>query len=125
MKDEVDYAMLWYSVQMLGIALTDVELYDAAERSAPQSQQAEQGSPNKGKSKSMIILIHESLERLHAEIEDTRALRLDRSRAKAAIKQLSLRLRYQHSDSARNRAFQSGIRRRKTLDHFFTPKKGQ
>lgn len=125
MKDEVDYAMLWYSVQMLGIALTDVELYDAAERSAPQSQQAEQGSPNKGKSKSMIILIHESLEWLHAEIEDTRALRLDRSRAKAAIKQLSLRLRYQHSDSARNRAFQSGIRRRKTLDHFFTPKKGQ
>jgi hypothetical protein len=52
--------------------------------------------------------------------EDTRALHLDRSRVKAAIKQLSFRLRYQHSDFAHHAA---GKPRRRTLDHFFTPKK--
>ena len=36
--------------------------------------------------------------------EDTRALHLDRSRVKAAIKQLSFRLRYQHSDFAHHAA---------------------
>ncbi|KAF8630624.1 hypothetical protein AX15_002776 [Amanita polypyramis BW_CC] len=118
--DNTDYNALWQYVQILSIVLTDVELYNAAERRTSVAQE-QVGSPVRQKNKHRVTLIHESLERLHATIQDTRTLHLDRSRAKAAIKQLSLRLRYQHADLARDQKV--GIPRRKTLDQFFSPKK--
>ncbi|KAF8633407.1 hypothetical protein AX17_004578 [Amanita inopinata Kibby_2008] len=125
--DNSDYITLGHYVQILGIALTDVELYNAAERQTCYKQEeaklAQYGSPSKIKNKHKILLIHEALERLHARIQDTRALHLDRSRVKAAIKQLSLCLRYQYSDSAYNPGLGIGAPRKKTLHHFFSPKK--
>ena len=66
--DESDYMMLWHYVRILGIALTDVELYDAAERDA--SDNSAELSPDKRKNKHKILLIHEALERLHAMIRE-------------------------------------------------------
>ena len=57
---------LWHYVRILGIALTDVELYDAAECNV--SDNSELLSPDRRKIKHKILLIHEALERLHAMI---------------------------------------------------------
>ncbi len=65
--DGSDYMMLWHYVQILGIALTDVELYDAAERNVSDNS-AELLSPDKHKNKHKILLIHETLEGIHAMI---------------------------------------------------------
>ncbi|KAK2463224.1 hypothetical protein APHAL10511_004879 [Amanita phalloides] len=121
--DESDYTALWHCVRILGVALTDVELYNLAERGASSTNEGtmEYPTPYKRKTKHKVLLIHEALEALHATIQDTRALHLDRSRAKAAIKQLSLRLRYQHTDSVQDRAI--AMPRKETLEHFFSPKK--
>lgn len=58
--------MLWHYVQILGIILTDVELYDAAERNA--SENSAELSQDKHKNKHTILLLHETLERTHAMI---------------------------------------------------------
>lgn len=66
--DDSDYTTLWHYVRILGIALTDVELYNAAERHV--SDNSAEPSPNKRKDKHKILLIHEALERLHAMIRE-------------------------------------------------------
>ncbi|PFH51543.1 hypothetical protein AMATHDRAFT_2994 [Amanita thiersii Skay4041] len=121
-NDSSDYVALDHYIQILGVALTDIELYNEVERNARRSQEVF-ASPGKSRPKHRILLIHEWLERLHGQIQDTQALCLDRSRAKTAIKQLSLRLRYQYSDSAYDSGYGIGVPRKKTLHHFFSPKK--
>ena len=59
---------LWHYIRILGIALTDVELYDAAERNVPDT--SSELSPDKRKNKHKILLLHEALERLHAMIRE-------------------------------------------------------
>ena len=64
--DNTDYNELWHYVRLLSIALTDVELYNAAERRSVTQEQY--GSPVKQKNKNKIVYIHEALERLHGTI---------------------------------------------------------
>ncbi|EIW62887.1 uncharacterized protein TRAVEDRAFT_69101 [Trametes versicolor FP-101664 SS1] len=89
---------------------------------APPAGEAEQGEHQDGEKEkeeqaSIIEQVRTQLEMLHGKIVDTRAAHLDRSRAKAVIQRLNLRVHYQ-----RTAALKSGPRSGKprTINSFFS-----
>jgi hypothetical protein len=114
-----DYEDLGHYTDLLGIALSDVDGYVAEEGKAPLDE-----SQNKknGKGKQPLELIQYHLDRIHSEIGkstnpnnsmncvdslpvqvDTRAAHLDRSKTKAALQRLSMRIHYQRLSALSSR----------------------
>ncbi|KAI0048292.1 hypothetical protein FA95DRAFT_1678458 [Auriscalpium vulgare] len=95
--DKTDYEALSSRVGVLGAALSGIESYVAEEGVLRRMTQvaALESSPRKGKDPAPLELVKKNLDLLHGKIVDTRAAHLDRSRAKAALKRLSLRVHYQ------------------------------
>ncbi|KAJ7072249.1 hypothetical protein C8F01DRAFT_1243317 [Mycena amicta] len=98
LHEDTDYVELVSQVQILGIALSNVDGYVKQEAQQRQLAPVPPSSPSKlnnEKPETILSRIRFAIETLHGNIVDTRAARLDRSRAKAALKQLSMRIHYQ------------------------------
>ncbi|TFK54414.1 hypothetical protein OE88DRAFT_1655060 [Heliocybe sulcata] len=98
---DVDYDELGQYVELLSVMLSDVEAYVAEERRSPvlyEDVTASPGSsPRKGGEKPPTVLetVKDLVYSVHGKIVDTRAAHLDRSRTKAALQRLSMRLHFQ------------------------------
>ncbi|CAL1706939.1 unnamed protein product [Somion occarium] len=120
------YEELLCHVEILGVALTDIDGYveeeRAANRDAPRSSILD--SPSKIRERSDLETVTRQLDLLHGRIVDTRAAHLDRSRVKAALQQLSFRVHYQRQACLqRGSRSGSGKPRPKNLHSYFsTPK---
>ncbi|KAJ7251517.1 hypothetical protein B0H12DRAFT_1234154 [Mycena haematopus] len=102
--DDTDYDDLGFYVQVLSVAISDVAGY--VEEEASQPTVLPPSSPSKlspEKPDTKLTLVRHAIENLHSRIIDTRAAHLDRSRAKAALKQLSMRIHYQRESALRSR----------------------
>ncbi|KAI0733209.1 hypothetical protein C8Q72DRAFT_881664 [Fomitopsis betulina] len=103
------YEDLCCYVDILSKALSDISGYTALEKEAatriPPPTQGEE-SPKKSaageREPTQLEQIKALLDSLHGKIVDTRAAFLDRSRAKAAIQRLSLRVHYQRVANLRS-----------------------
>ncbi|KAF4598548.1 hypothetical protein EYR40_006908 [Pleurotus pulmonarius] len=118
-NSRTDYVDLGYYVHILAVALSAIDLYTENEK----AQKPEPFSPSmlglgrRGeKPDTPLQLIKLALDSLHSRIADTRAAHLDRSRTKAAIKQLSMRVHYQ-----RRAAVSSYVTRKQSIQSYFTP----
>ncbi|KAF9263235.1 hypothetical protein L218DRAFT_999587 [Marasmius fiardii PR-910] len=97
---ETDYDNLGFYTEILSTVLSDIPRYIAEEFRAAASAKAarlnSESSPSKiQKTTPPIQSARECVELLHSSISDTRGAHLDRSRAKAVLKNLSMRLHYQ------------------------------
>ncbi|KAF9462477.1 hypothetical protein BDZ94DRAFT_1261462 [Collybia nuda] len=94
LHEKTDYIDLCFHVQVLGVAVSKVRAYVEQERitrrATPFNLKNAEESPDM-----MIQMIHQAIEKRHSSISDVRAAHLDRSRAKAALKELSMRIHYQ------------------------------
>jgi hypothetical protein len=144
--DETDYEDLGAYVDILAVALNDVDAYVRDERrianlyKAPRASNGLTISPSKAKEKPLMPMevLHTRLEQLQGLIGkflsfslwyltkckllsvDTRAAHLDRSRTKAALQRLSMRIHYQRTSA---KGMGSGIagKPRRIGDFFGTP----
>ncbi|KAG6849823.1 hypothetical protein H0H93_004632 [Arthromyces matolae] len=91
MHDNTDFVDMSFYVRILSIAVTDVLGYVREERKKPQLSSSTDGTPQE----TPLVLLRTALETLHGRISDIRATHLDRSRTKAELKELSLRIYYQ------------------------------
>ncbi|KAJ7217972.1 hypothetical protein GGX14DRAFT_598937 [Mycena pura] len=94
LHENTDYVDLGFYIQILAVALSNVESY-VQEQAPVAIPQASPGKASAEKPDTMLTLVRHAIESVHGSIVDTRAAHLDRSRAKAALKQLSMRLHYQ------------------------------
>ncbi|KAK7692726.1 hypothetical protein QCA50_004359 [Cerrena zonata] len=69
--------------------------------------------------RSDLDMVKRLLDLLHGKIVDTRAAHLDRSRAKAALQQLSFRIHYQRQAYLQRGSGGGGKPRRKNLESYF------
>ncbi|KAF8554699.1 hypothetical protein OG21DRAFT_1508593 [Imleria badia] len=122
-NESTDYEELGHHVSILSVALTDIAPYVEEERAITKSASSSsvQGSPNKHKKPPVLPLelLRSVLEALQRKIVDTRAAHLDRSRTKAAIQRLTMRVNY-------DRKALMGDRRRQrasTLKAYFSPQR--
>lgn len=123
------YEDLCCYVDILSKVLSDIPSYTALEREAASSHVSLpiQESPKKGatceREPTDLEQIKTLLDSLHGKIVDTRAAFLDRSRAKAAIQRLSLRVHYQRVASLRS-GRGTGKPRGTLRTYFAQPKSG-
>ncbi|THH16586.1 hypothetical protein EW146_g4089 [Bondarzewia mesenterica] len=105
--DTTDYEELSSRVDVLSVALTDIDGYVAQEGDVRRVVQVvePEDSPRKGRERMPLELVKNRLDVLHGRIVDTRAAHLDRSRAKGALQRLAMRVHYQ-----RNAVLNSGPR---------------
>lgn len=114
LHEGTDYIDLGFYVAILGVAVSNLKGYVAQEHQKAKSG-AMQESPSKmgDKPKTGLQLLHAALETLHSKIceliwfkshqaslmlffsADSRAANLERSRTKAAVKQLAMSIHYQ------------------------------
>ncbi|KAI6121661.1 hypothetical protein F5141DRAFT_1211334 [Pisolithus sp. B1] len=118
--ENIDYEDLYYCVAILAVALTDIAPYVREERSLVRrpSIMSGEGSPSNAKKIHMPLeRLQSALNVLQGKIVDTRAAYLDRSRVKAAIQRLAMRIHYDRlaikGGSSRGRA--------STLQNWFSP----
>ncbi|KAF8135496.1 hypothetical protein EV363DRAFT_1320858 [Boletus edulis] len=121
-NESTDYEELRHYVHILSVALVDIAPYveeECAIKSACSTLVP--GSPNKTKKSPVppLELLRGVLDVLQGKIVDTRAAHLDRSRIKAAIQRLTLRIHYDRMAlvDARPR------RRASTLNAYFSPQR--
>ncbi|KAG8213862.1 hypothetical protein J3R82DRAFT_10606 [Butyriboletus roseoflavus] len=122
-NESMDYEELGHHVNVLSVALIDIAPYVEEERAIMKSASSTlvQGSPNKPK-KPVVLpleLLRRVLETLQSKIVDTRAAHLDRSRTKAALQRLTMRIYY-------DRMALMGVRTRRrasTLKAYFSPQR--
>jgi len=121
------YEDLCCYVDILSKALADIPGYTALEKEAmagrmPPSSQGEESLKKGAAEREPMHLeqIKTLLESLHGRIIDTRAAFLDRSRAKAALQRLSLRVHYQRMASLRSGP---GTGRLRNLRNYFAQPK--
>ncbi|OSX66353.1 hypothetical protein POSPLADRAFT_1053004 [Postia placenta MAD-698-R-SB12] len=109
-KDDY-YDNLACHVEVLSKALTGIDEYVALEKEAarseaaaspPSSQSSESGKKAGRETATPLEQVKTVLDVLHGKIVDTRAAHLDRSRAKATLQRLSLRIWYQRMASQRS-----------------------
>ncbi|KAK7057112.1 VWFA domain-containing protein [Favolaschia claudopus] len=95
LNDDTDYDDLAFHIQILAVAVTNIPGY--AQEDAEQLPVMPPASPSKNSVEKVtkLMQVRNAIEELHGRIVDTRAAHLDRSRAKAALKQLSMRIFYQ------------------------------
>lgn len=96
-SDNTDYEDLNHYVAILAVALTDIAPYVREEQSLARqpSAMSGEGSPSNAKKIHMPLeRLHSALNVLQGKIVDTRAAHLDRSRVKAAIQRLAMRIYY-------------------------------
>ncbi|KAF8210364.1 hypothetical protein K438DRAFT_2011771 [Mycena galopus ATCC 62051] len=104
LADDVDYDDLAFYVQVLSVAVSNVPGYVEEEASQPiVAPPASPGKLSLEKPDTKLTLVRHAIENLHSRIIDTRAAHLDRSRAKAALKQLSMRIHYQQEAALKSR----------------------
>ncbi|KAJ7188145.1 hypothetical protein C8R46DRAFT_1341018 [Mycena filopes] len=102
--DDTDYDDLEFYVQILAVATSNVRCYVLEEASQPVVlTPASPGKPLAEKPDTKLTLVRNAIENLHSRIVDTRAAHLDRSRAKGALKRLSMRLHYQQEAALKSR----------------------
>ncbi|KAG7098656.1 hypothetical protein E1B28_000572 [Marasmius oreades] len=117
---ETDYGDLGFHTEILSTALSDIPRYVAEELLAAAQAKAarleSQVSPSKiEKPTPPIQRAMNCVELLHSNIIDTRGAHLDRSRTKAILKNLSMRLYYQ-----RSAALKSGGAKPKNIKQYFS-----
>ncbi|KAF7973856.1 hypothetical protein HWV62_14058 [Athelia sp. TMB] len=97
--DLVDYEDLGYYIDIISVALSKIHQYVIEERRGANAAHVggnALGSPSKSAGKlTDIERIEIATMEIHGKIVDTRAAHLERSRAKASIHRLSLRIYYQ------------------------------
>ncbi|KIJ61348.1 hypothetical protein HYDPIDRAFT_116117 [Hydnomerulius pinastri MD-312] len=120
-SDETDYDDLGHYVTILTVALADIAPYVREERLITHSASiaSVEGSPSKAKKPMMPLeLLKRVLEVVQGKIVDTRAAHLDRSRTKAAMQRLTMRIYYERlaikGTGSRGRA--------STLQAYFSPR---
>jgi hypothetical protein len=121
-NESTDYEELRHHVDILSVALIDIAPYVEEEYAIMKSASSTsvQGSPNKPKKPPVppLELLRHVLEVLQSKIVDTRAAHLDRSRTKAAIQRLTMRICYDRmAVGVRPR------RRASTLKAYFSPQR--
>jgi hypothetical protein len=137
--EKADYVDMAFYVEILSVAISNVDGYVAEERKNiyPRGTYVKPGSPSKQaeKAEAPLQLVRTAVENLHSQIgmfwfisrnclvteiypaADTRAAHLDRSRTKAALKQVSMRMYYQ-----RLAALKLGHGAARNIKQYFTPK---
>ncbi|KAJ7497381.1 hypothetical protein FB451DRAFT_1211251 [Mycena latifolia] len=121
LDNDTDYTDLAFYVRVLAVAISNVEGY-VLEGARPPAASLPHGSPGKAstdKPDVLLTVVRNAIENLHSRIIDTRAAHLDRSRAKGALKQLSMRIYYQHEAASRSRR---GRKSRQIHQYFGKPK---
>ncbi|GLB37490.1 hypothetical protein LshimejAT787_0405410 [Lyophyllum shimeji] len=113
LHEKTDFVDMAFYVQILGVGITNVVGYVTEERKAPRPPPSLGGVASEPP-QPPLGLIRLAIESLHSRISDLRATRLDRSRAKAALKELSLRIYYQR---------QAALQSARTLHTYFTKTK--
>ncbi|KAG6832609.1 hypothetical protein H0H92_014445 [Tricholoma furcatifolium] len=95
--ENTDFVNMTFYVQILGVAVTNIVGYVVEERKAPRSRSftSQDGMASPQLPDPPLVLLRTALESLHSRISDIRATHLDRSRTKATLKELSLRIHYQ------------------------------
>ncbi|KZT28938.1 hypothetical protein NEOLEDRAFT_1175282 [Neolentinus lepideus HHB14362 ss-1] len=98
----IDYDELGHFVEIMSVALTDVDAYVAEERNSsarcedwvasPSSSPRKEGAE---KPPTLLETVKDLIYSVHGKIVDTRAAHLDRSRTKAALQRLSMRVHFQ------------------------------
>ncbi|KAK7441999.1 hypothetical protein VKT23_016277 [Stygiomarasmius scandens] len=115
---DTNFFEMEYHAQMLDIALSDISSYIPGEATFAASPSKSgsgslslSSSSSLGKSESPLLGLRTCIEALHSKINDTRGSRLERSRTKAALKNLSMRIYYQRKAgmSARTRPTMWGM----------------
>ncbi|KAG5648504.1 hypothetical protein DXG03_003115 [Asterophora parasitica] len=95
--------MLFY-VQILSVAATNIVGYTLEERAPPRPRFDAMDEMDLGvQDKPHLVLLKDALDVVHNKISDIRATHLDRSRTKAALKELALRIYYQRNPVAKSR----------------------
>ncbi|KAJ7770139.1 hypothetical protein DFH07DRAFT_768691 [Mycena maculata] len=119
--DNADYVDMAFYVQVLAVAISNVEGYVLEETREPVAPPppGSPGKPSAEKPDTTLTLVRLAIENLHSCIVDTRAAHLDRSRTKAALKQLSMRIHYQQGAALRSRR---GKKSRPIQQYFAKPK---
>ncbi|KAG5726394.1 hypothetical protein E4T56_gene9334 [Termitomyces sp. T112] len=94
---KTDFVDMAFYVRILGVAITNIEGYVKEERKAPRPRRSSSANATSSTQpqEPPLVLLQTAIETLHARISDIRAMHLDRSRTKAALKELSLRIYYQ------------------------------
>ncbi|KAJ6593986.1 hypothetical protein B0H19DRAFT_1246705 [Mycena capillaripes] len=104
LSDDTDYDDLAFYVQVLAVAVSNIPGYVQEEANHPVAVvPASPGKSSTEKPDTKLTLVRHAIENLHSRIVDTRAAHLDRSRAKAALKQLSMRIHYQQEAALKSR----------------------
>ncbi|KAJ6499214.1 hypothetical protein C8R45DRAFT_108118 [Mycena sanguinolenta] len=118
--DDVDYDDLAFYVQVLSVAISNVAGYVEEEASQPVVllPPASPSKMSQEKPDTKLTVVRLAIENLHSRIIDTRAAHLDRSRAKAALKQLSMRIHYQQEAALKSRRRKKPT---KSIQHYFCP----
>lgn len=117
-----DYVDMGFYVQILAVALSNVMAYVAKERKPPRPRPSTSGSPDnvdKSQPETMLELIVKAILALHSHISDTRAAHLERSRTKAALNGVGLRIHYQRLAGLRSST--AGTGKTRNLLQYFTP----
>ncbi|KAA1476083.1 hypothetical protein DENSPDRAFT_932792 [Dentipellis sp. KUC8613] len=98
-SETTDYDELFARIDVLSVALSGIEAYTAQDRGSSSGTGTSQleDSPRRGRERPPLELIKNRLDILHGKIVDTRAAHLDRSRAKAALQRLAMRIYYQRA----------------------------
>ncbi|KAH7913893.1 hypothetical protein BJ138DRAFT_1144969 [Hygrophoropsis aurantiaca] len=113
-SDSTDYEALGHYVSIVSTVLTDIDPYVHMERNLKRPADTSiEDSPRKSKKPMMPLeLIRNALELIHGKIVDTRAAHLDRSRTKAALQRLYMRIYHQREATLKsgNRGQVSNIR---------------
>ncbi|KAK7053353.1 hypothetical protein VNI00_003979 [Paramarasmius palmivorus] len=121
---DTDYVDMRFYVDILAVALSNIPRYVAVDTRIAAEAKAiaiEKGnkSPSKGEMPTPLVQrIQMAVEEIHSKIVDTRGAHLDRSRAKAALKNLSMRVYYQ-----RQAAVKSSGPKPKNIAQYFGKKK--
>ncbi|KAG2015460.1 hypothetical protein CC2G_008731 [Coprinopsis cinerea AmutBmut pab1-1] len=99
--EQTDYSNMRRYLYIFGVAMSNIEPYvEEQKQSALKASHAPGAvprSPSKKKPVGDMELLHTAFEILHGMIDDVRAAHIDRSRAKAVLKQLQMRIYYQRS----------------------------
>ncbi|KAJ7703109.1 hypothetical protein B0H17DRAFT_1127442 [Mycena rosella] len=121
LHNDTDYTDLGFYVRVLAVAISNVQGYVLEEARAPAAPPTpgSPGKPSTEKPDTLLMTVRNAIENLHSRIVDTRAAHLDRSRAKGALKQLSMRIYYQQEAASRNRR---GNKSRPIQQYFAKPK---
>ncbi|KAG5639407.1 hypothetical protein H0H81_002939 [Sphagnurus paluster] len=106
---KADYVDMMYYTRILSVALTNVSGYVREEMKAPRPISRGTGA-SRDPPEPPLRLVRLAIENIHSRISDIRATHLDRSRTKAALKELSLRIHYQREVATKAAS---------TLDNYF------